>query len=498
MCRIHARALLRAAVVVAAAAFLAVGLPALAQDKPAAANKAKAGAFDASACYGCHRPIKDLHGAGQAQDASAATRATTARRSIWRMRRRGRRTKTDLANCGACHQNQYKSYAQMNWHRTRALREEAVRRPRAGPRLRPADDAARFHEGAQPAALAHVRAARPVRRRPRVRRPLRARRKAGATSREPATSTCGTWSSTSIPTTPTRRLQARHGGRRECRVPVLQDAGPHPRMGVHGRSGARRQVEPHVEGRRAGEGVNHALNCIFCHDPHAAKPRIVRDALIQALTRTEAPTLYSQDPNARPRSTSRTWACAASRARSRCWNATTASCSAAQCHVEYNCNPGFNPTTGEADRDGGPADQLFPVRRREQHPQGLRRDRVPRFPQPVHRRGAVEGAASRRRDVLQLEARQGGHRLHVVPHAEGQGREDGQVLHVALADQPEELPQGDLPAVPPQWDETAGALRDRIDGMRIPGQGAQCRVLAVAAHRQVRRRRSWSASGKTR
>ena len=70
------------------------------------------------------------------------------------------------------------------------------------------------------------------------------------------------------------------------------------------------------------------------------------------------------------------------------------------------------------------------------------------FRQPVHRRGAVEGAAPRRRDLLQLEAREGRRRLHDLPHAEDQGCEDRQVLHVALADQPEELPEGDLPAVP--------------------------------------------------
>lgn len=31
--------------------------------------------------------------------------------------------------------------------------------------------------------------------------------------------------------------------------------------------------------------VSSAVYCIFCHDPHAAKPRIVRDGLIHALTR---------------------------------------------------------------------------------------------------------------------------------------------------------------------------------------------------------------------
>lgn len=31
--------------------------------------------------------------------------------------------------------------------------------------------------------------------------------------------------------------------------------------------------------------VDHAINCNFCHDPHSGKPRIQRDALIDALTR---------------------------------------------------------------------------------------------------------------------------------------------------------------------------------------------------------------------
>ena len=32
------------------------------------------------------------------------------------------------------------------------------------------------------------------------------------------------------------------------------------------------------------KNMNHALNCYFCHDPHSAEPRIVRDALIEAMT----------------------------------------------------------------------------------------------------------------------------------------------------------------------------------------------------------------------
>src|SRR5262249_1831042 len=42
--------------------------------------------------------------------------------------------------------------------------------------------------------------------------------------------------------------------------------------------------------------VNHTLNCYYCHDPHSTQPRIVRDALIQALTRPEKDTLWNKDP----------------------------------------------------------------------------------------------------------------------------------------------------------------------------------------------------------
>jgi len=37
--------------------------------------------------------------------------------------------------------------------------------------------------------------------------------------------------------------------------------------------------------------LRHGLNCFYCHDPHAAKPRIVRDGLIRALARLQADTL---------------------------------------------------------------------------------------------------------------------------------------------------------------------------------------------------------------
>ncbi len=90
--------------------------------------------------------------------------------------------------------------------------------------------------------------------------------------------------------------------------------------------------------------LQNGLNCFYCHDPHAAKPRIVRDALIQALTRPAKDTLWHEDPRATKievkefRDGFRKIALL---------EKYDPKLQCGQCHVEYNCNPGFDPKTGE-------------------------------------------------------------------------------------------------------------------------------------------------------
>lgn len=106
--------------------------------------------------------------------------------------------------------------------------------------------------------------------------------------------------------------------------------------------------------------INHSLNCNLCHDPHSTQPRIVRDALIQALTRTDYPTLYSESKAKTPievkdmglRGFNRKIAILGK-------NDSKLQC--AQCHVEYNCNPGTNPVTGEAIKMNDVRTNLFPL-----------------------------------------------------------------------------------------------------------------------------------------
>lgn len=91
------------------------------------------------------------------------------------------------------------------------------------------------------------------------------------------------------------------------------------------------------------KSLQHGLNCFICHDPHAAKPRIVRDGLIDALTRPDADTLWHKDPKRTGikvidlgvRGYTRKIALLDK-------YDTRLQCG--QCHVEYNCNPGYDPT----------------------------------------------------------------------------------------------------------------------------------------------------------
>lgn len=107
--------------------------------------------------------------------------------------------------------------------------------------------------------------------------------------------------------------------------------------------------------------LQHGLNCYTCHDPHATKPRIVRDALIAALTRPEADTLWHKDPNRTNikvidmgmRGYTRKIAILEKYdSRLLC----------GQCHVEYVCNPGEDRNTGAKIGYDSPLTNHFPYK----------------------------------------------------------------------------------------------------------------------------------------
>jgi formate-dependent nitrite reductase cytochrome c552 subunit len=92
--------------------------------------------------------------------------------------------------------------------------------------------------------------------------------------------------------------------------------------------------------------MSHSLNCFFCHDPHSSKPRVVRDGLIQALTRPEKDTLWHKDAKATKIDVKDMGVRGYTRKIAMLGRADS-KLMCAQCHVEYNCNPGIDPTNGQ-------------------------------------------------------------------------------------------------------------------------------------------------------
>lgn len=108
------------------------------------------------------------------------------------------------------------------------------------------------------------------------------------------------------------------------------------------------------------KNINHALNCNMCHDPHSAKPRVVRDALIQAMTRTDFPTLYSEDKN-RTGIQVKDMGLRGFTRKIAILDKPDSKLMCAQCHVEYNCNPGTDPATGKPIKMDDVRTNLFPL-----------------------------------------------------------------------------------------------------------------------------------------
>jgi formate-dependent nitrite reductase cytochrome c552 subunit len=107
--------------------------------------------------------------------------------------------------------------------------------------------------------------------------------------------------------------------------------------------------------------VNYALNCFICHDPHAARPRIVRDGLIQALTRPEADTLWHKDEQ-RTKIEVIDMGLRGFPRKIALLEKYDSRLQCGQCHVEYNCNPGTDVKTGQPVKMDDPRTNHFPYK----------------------------------------------------------------------------------------------------------------------------------------
>ena len=295
-------------------------------------------------CYGCHGPIKEFHAGSKHKNVNCTAchnkldehLADASKRPV---------TRVDLAACGTCHQQQFQSFQGMNWNKTARFEKSQL----TGPSPNPAWDKLMMPHGftkEHNLPRSHSFAL--------LDQLLVDRSFGGRFAYKDG------WKGLTL-----------NGDLKIWDVLVDQYPGQDHKPFKPGTAAAANPVclscktQDHIldwaymgdpvqgaKWSRASKvnemvmSVNHSLNCFFCHDPHSAKPRIVRDGLIQALTRPQADTLWHKDPKATKIDVKDLGERGFTR-KIALLEKVDSKLMCAQCHVEYNCNPGIDPTTGQ-------------------------------------------------------------------------------------------------------------------------------------------------------
>lgn len=304
------------------------------------ASMAKTKAFDAKDCYECHEAVKGFH--VDSAHKTVGCDACHGGLDTHRPKGKGRpTTNMDPANCGTCHQNQFRTMYQMNTEKT-AHKDKTVPTFTAMDKILAPHGFTREHN--EPRSHAFALYDQVV-----VDRAFggRFQNKEGKAGLARMGGNFKIWDvlKDEYPGEPHKAFKP---GTAAAANPVCMSCKSSDHILDWAYLG---DPDPAAKWSRLSKvnefvkDTNHSLNCNFCHDPHSAKPRVIRDGLIQALTRPEKDTLWHKDPKGAKievkdlgeRGFTRKIA-TLSRYDSKL--------QCAQCHVEYNCNPGTDPTTG--------------------------------------------------------------------------------------------------------------------------------------------------------
>lgn len=304
-------------------------------------TKVKAPAFNATDCYECHEAVQEFHQAGQHK--SVACDSCHSELVAHRKAGKGRPpTKVDPAACGSCHENQYRTMYNMNTDKT-AHKEKGVAAGGALDKLLMPHGFTREHNEPRSHAFALYDQVT-------VDRAFGGRfvNKQGKSGLTRMGGNFKIWD-TLVDEFPGEPHKAFKPGTAAAANPVCMSCKSADHLLDWAYMG-----DPHPQAKwsrlsKVNEFVkdtNHSLNCIFCHDPHSAKPRIIRDGLIQALTRPEKDTLWHKDPKGAKIDVKELGERGFTR-KIAMLSRYDVKLQCAQCHVEYNCNPGTDPTTGQ-------------------------------------------------------------------------------------------------------------------------------------------------------
>lgn len=320
---------------------LAAALALLAGGGAAYAQKAKAG-FDAKDCYECHEAIQEFHEKSKHKTVGCDTCHT----GLDTHRRAGKGrpvTNNDPASCGNCHKNQFRTMYTMNTDKT-AHKEKGVASGGALDKALAPHGFTREHN--EPRSHAFALYDQLV-----VDRAFGGRfvNKEGKSGLTRMGGNFRIWDvlKDEFPGEPHKAFKP---GTAAAANPVCMSCKTSDHILDWAYMG---DPQPEAKWSRLSKvnefvkDTNHSLNCNFCHDPHSAGPRIIRDGLIQALSRPEKDTLWHKDPKGAKIEVKELGERGFTR-KIATLSRYDAKLQCGQCHVEYNCNPGFDPVTGQA------------------------------------------------------------------------------------------------------------------------------------------------------
>ena len=350
------------AVIAYAPAHAQVPAPAkVAAAAPAKAAAPKNSSFDASGCYGCHTPIKEFHASGKHQAVGCNACHADIDAHVTNVSSRPV-TKMDPAVCGTCHENQFRTMYSMNFEKT-ARKSKSLA---TGPSPNPAFDKLMAPHGFtkehnEPRSHAFMLYDQFV-----VDRAFGGRfeNKEGWRGLAQPAGNIKVWDVLEDKY-PGQDHKVFKPGTAAAANPVCMSCKTADHIldwaylgdPVPGAKWSRTsKVQEFVK------DTNHSLNCFFCHDPHSAKPRVIRDGLIQALSRPEKDTLWHKDPRA-AKIEVKEFGLRGFTRKIATLDRYDTNLQCGQCHVEYNCNPGTDPTTGAPIGMADPRTNHFPFKK---------------------------------------------------------------------------------------------------------------------------------------
>jgi nitrite reductase (cytochrome c-552) len=320
------------------------------------AKMAKTKAYDATECYDCHEDVKGFHQTNSHKNVGCDS--CHGGLDTHKPKGKGRpSTNMDPANCGTCHENQYRTMYNMNVEKT-AMKEKSVATFGAMDKILMPHGFTREH--AEPRSHAFALYDQVV-----VDRAFggRFQNKEGKAGLTRMGGNFKIWDvlEDEFPGEPHKAFKP---GTAAAANPVCMSCKSSDHILDWAYLGDPNPAAKWSRLSKVNEFVkdtNHSLNCNFCHDPHTAGPRVIRDGLIQALTRPQADTLWHKDPKG-AKIDVKTLGERGFQRKIALLSRYDSKLQCAQCHVEYNCNPGTDPTTGQPIGMGDQRTNHFPLK----------------------------------------------------------------------------------------------------------------------------------------